>query len=76
MQQLNDDELRYGYFQHDGATAHTTRENIAFLLEFFDDRLISLYTEVEFPPRSPCLTIMDYFIFPYLKKQDFGNSGK
>lgn len=71
VQQLNDDELRYGYFQHDGATAHTTRENIAFLREFFDDRLISLHTEVEFPPRSPCLTIMDYFIFPYLKNKTF-----
>ena len=73
VQQLDDDELQYGYFQQDGATAHTTRENLAFLREYFDDRLISLHTEVEFPPRSPCLTIMDYFIFPYLKNKIFAN---
>ena len=71
VQQLHDDELQYGYFQQDGATAHTTLENIAFLREFFDDRLISLHTEIEFPPRSPCLTIMDYFVFPYLKNKIF-----
>lgn len=71
IEQLHEDELQYGYFQHDGATAHTTRENIAFLREFFDDRIISLHTEVEFPPRSPCLTIMDFFVFPHLKNRIF-----
>lgn len=71
VEQLHDDELQHGYFQQDGATAHTTRETIAFLREFFDDRLISLRTEVEFPPRSPCLTIMDYFVFPHLKNKIF-----
>lgn len=71
VQQLHDDELQHGYFQQDGATAHTARETIAFLREFFDNRLISLHTQVEFPPRSPCLTIMDYFVFPYLKNRIF-----
>lgn len=71
VEQLDEDELQNGYFQQDGATAHTTRETIDFLREFFDDRLISLHTQVEFPPRSPDLTIMDYFVFPYLKNRIF-----
>lgn len=53
FQQLHEDELQNGYFQQDGATAHTTRETIAFLREFLDNRLISLHTEVEFPSRNP-----------------------
>jgi hypothetical protein len=38
------------------------------LHEFFDDRLVN------FPPRSPPdLTILDYFVFPYLKNNVFKN---
>ena len=68
---MHDDELHIGYFQQDGATAHTTRENIAFLGEFFDRRIISINADIQFPPRSPCLTIVDYFVFPYLKNRIF-----
>lgn len=67
IEQLHDDELLHGYFQQDNATAHTTRESIAYLSEFFDNRIVN------FPPRSPDLTIMDYFIFPYLKNTIFKN---
>ena len=71
VEQLFDDELRFGYFQQDGATAHTTAETINYLRNFFDDRLISFRTDIEFPTRLPCLTVMDYFIFPHLKNNIF-----
>lgn len=67
INQLHEDELQQGYFQQDGATAHTAQETLNYLREFFDDRIISLRSNPEFPPRSPGLTILDYFIFPYLK---------
>ena len=34
LNQLDDDELVYDYFQQDGATAHTTGATIDFLAEF------------------------------------------
>ncbi|RZC37269.1 hypothetical protein BDFB_015277, partial [Asbolus verrucosus] len=61
--------LQHSYFQQNSATAHTTLDTIAFLREFFDDRLISLHTQIE--PRSLCLTVIDYFVFPYLKNSIF-----
>lgn len=65
INELHDDELTEGYFQQDNAPAHKSRETIAFLEQFFDTRIIN------FPPRSPDLTILDYFIFPYLKNTIF-----
>lgn len=67
FQSLHDDELTHGYFQQDNATAHKTRETLALIHEFYDDRV------VQFPPRSPDLTILDYFIFPHLKNNVFKN---
>lgn len=69
--QLRDDELQRGYFQQDGARAHTARETIAFIRQFFGDRVISLGCRPEFPPRSPDLTPLDYFLFPHLKNTIF-----
>jgi len=64
---LHDDELQEGFFQQDGARVHTTRENIAFLREYFGDRIISLQTETIWPPRSCDLTPCDFFLWPHLK---------
>ena len=55
-QELQDDELQDGFFQHDGATAHTTIDNLIFLPEFLFDRVISLHSVFEYPQRSPNLT--------------------
>ena len=38
---LLDEDERYCWFQRDGATCHTSNETMAFLWEFFADRLIS-----------------------------------
>jgi hypothetical protein len=40
INQLDDEELQYGYFQQDGATPHTTRANLQYLSDFFGDRVI------------------------------------
>jgi hypothetical protein len=57
---LHDDELTEGY-----ATAHSARQTIANFKEFLDIRV------EEFLARSPDLTIMDYFMCPYLKNTVF-----
>lgn len=74
INQLHDDELQNGYFQHDGATCHTTEVNLNYLRQFYENRLISLRCDPEFPPRSPDLTLVDYFLFPHLKNTIFKNT--
>lgn len=69
--ELHDDELRFGYFQQDGATAHTTRDTLNLIGEFFDRRIISRNTATPFPARSCDLTACDSFLWPYLKNSIF-----
>jgi hypothetical protein len=68
FQNLHGDELLHGYFQQDNASAHKTWETMARIHEFYNDRVI------QYPPRSPDLTILDFFIFPYLKNTIFKNN--
>lgn len=67
INELHDDELREGYFQQDGATPHVTRENLNFLSEFFENRVISRNTQQIWPPRSCDLTPCDFFLWPFIK---------
>ena len=61
------------WFQQDGATSHTNRETIALLRSKFDDRTISRNSEVNWPPRSYDLTLLDYFVWGYLKSEAYVN---
>lgn len=67
IEQLDDEEITQGYFQQDGARAHTAGETINMLQQFFQNRLITLNTEHEFPPRSCDITPCDFFLWPFLK---------
>ena len=49
------------WFQQDGATCHTTNQNLSFLNEKFNGRVISNKTSVVWPPNSPDLTPLDFF---------------
>jgi hypothetical protein len=68
LDEVHPDEFENGYFQQDGATAHTSRENLRFLEEFFPGRVVSLGT---WPARSPDLTPLDFSIFGFLKTEVF-----
>jgi hypothetical protein len=70
LNQLDDIELTNGYYQQDSATAHTARATINYLEEFFPGRLISSGL---WPSRSPDMTPLDFFLFPYLKNVVFRN---
>ena len=60
MDQLDDDELRNGYFQQDGATCHNSNESMTEIESFFDDRIIS---KALWPLRSPDLSPPDFFLW-------------
>jgi hypothetical protein len=51
LEQLHD-EIVNGYFQQDGAPAHTTLETLNMIQEFFDRRVISRNTAIAYPSRS------------------------
>ena len=55
----------------DGAPCHRRLDVKMFLSETFNNRVISVGHEVEWPPRSPDLTPFDFFLWGYLKDQVF-----
>lgn len=53
-------------FQQDGARPHTSVQTTAFLKSFFGNRLVS---KGLWPPRSPDLTPLDFFLWGHLKNK-------
>ena len=70
VDQLDNDELRNGYFQQDGATCHSSNESMTEIESFFDDRIIS---KALWPPRSPDLSPPDFFLWGALKGKAYAN---
>ena len=70
VDQLDDDELRNGYFQQDGTTCHTSNESMTEIESFFDDRIIS---KALWSPRSPDLSSPDFFLWGALKGKAYAN---
>lgn len=56
------------YFMQDGAPAHRTKRIIAMLKNEFPNKLIALGSDIPWPPRSPCLTPCDFFLWGFLKQ--------
>ncbi|GFX22061.1 uncharacterized protein TNCV_3054171 [Trichonephila clavipes] len=63
----NDEGHKELWFQKDGATCHTARATIDLLKDTFGDRLISRFGPVNWPPRSCDLTLLDYFLWGYVR---------
>lgn len=55
------EQRRKMYFQHDGCSSHSTLLIRGWLDEYFPERWIGRYGPIFFPPRSPDLTILDFF---------------
>ena len=50
------------WFQQDGAAAHTARESMQLLRKRFNGRIISRFSDINWPSRSPDLTSPDFFL--------------
>ena len=55
------------WFQQDGATPRTSGAVLTWLCETFGDRFISNRTNHVWPPHSPDLNPLDFFLWGYLK---------
>ncbi|KAJ4446655.1 hypothetical protein ANN_13352 [Periplaneta americana] len=58
----------------DGATSHTARISMDAVNALFPGRVISRKGDIAWPPRSPDLTIWDFFLWGYLKTKVFGGN--
>lgn len=71
--QLEDLDLRDMWFQQDGATSHIARDTREILKRMFPDKLISKFGDIDWPPRSPDLTPLDFFLWGFLKGKVYTN---
>ena len=61
------------WFQQDGAPAHSSTIVRNRLNELFDNRLISRFCTHAWPPRSPDLTPLDFFLWGRIKDDVFSS---
>ena len=71
--QLSHTDVSGLYFQQDGATCHTTQENVTFLRSKFPQGVISRNADFNWPPRSWDLTPIDFFLWGFLKSRVYAN---
>lgn len=64
---LGQNPLNHLWWFQDGAPAHRYGAVTARLNAVFENRLVALGTHVEWPPRSPDLTPLDFFVWGYIK---------
>ncbi len=55
------------WWQQDGAPAHTSNQTMQYLHGRFPGKVISKRGDFLWPPRSPDLAILDFFLWGYLK---------
>lgn len=61
------------WFQQDGATCHTSNQSLAAVNQLFPEKVISRRGTINWPPRSPDLSPLDYFLWGYLKEKVYTN---
>ena len=57
------------YFQHDGAPSHYTRHVMQHLNDTFPNRWIGHGSTINWPPRSPDLTPLDFCLWGLMKSE-------
>lgn len=57
------------HYQQDGAPAHNYRGTYQLLSTFFNAQWIGTNGPIQWPPRSPDMTPLDFFLWGYLKGQ-------
>lgn len=62
------------WLQQDGATAHTTIQVRNWLQQTFPARHISRLTNFPWPARSPDLSVMDFFVWGFIKDKVFADN--
>lgn len=67
IQAVKGDDFQNTWFQQDGAAPHFAVNVRGYLNETFFERWIGRRGTIEWPPRSPDLSPLDFFLWGYLK---------
>lgn len=67
------DRMKFKYYQHDGAPAHTSLICVQYLNTSYRTNWIGCNGPIRWPPRSPDLTPLDFFIWGYIKNIVYRN---
>ncbi|GBM16818.1 hypothetical protein AVEN_9401-2-1, partial [Araneus ventricosus] len=62
-------DLRNVRFQHDGAPSHKVSSVQQYIRDTFQQQVIGNGGCVEWPPRSPGLNALDFFLWGYIKQR-------
>ncbi|GBL91398.1 hypothetical protein AVEN_136910-1 [Araneus ventricosus] len=62
-------DLRNVWFQHDGAPPHKVSSVQQYIRDTFQQQVIGYDGCVEWPPRSPDLNPLDFFLWGYIKQR-------
>lgn len=62
-------DLNNIYYQQDGAPSHNSRIVREYLETTFPDKWIGTNGPVRWPPRSPDLSVLDFFLWGYIENQ-------
>ena len=57
------------WYQQDGAVSHTSHESMDLLREHLGEQIISGNGPVDWPPRSCDITLLDFFLWGYVKSK-------
>ena len=57
------------YFLHDGAPSHYSRHVMQHLNDSFPNRWISRGSTINWPPRSPDITQLDFCLWGWMKSE-------
>lgn len=60
-------QVNHIFFQQDGAPAHNSHVIRNWLEQHFPNRWIGTHGPTRWPPRSPDLSVLDYFLWGYLE---------
>ena len=60
---------RHFWWQQDGASSHCTTAVLDFLHSKFGDRIISRRSAIPWPPYSPDMNMLDYFVWGWAESQ-------
>ena len=69
--QFEEDHFRRLWWAQDGAPAHTALQVRELLNEMFQNCVIAIHHQTEWPARSPDLSACDFFLWGYLKNKVF-----
>ena len=69
--QFEEDHFRRLWWAQDGAPAHTALQVRELLNEMYQNRVVAIHHNTEWPARSPDLSACDFFLWSYLKNKVF-----